>query len=117
VSGSREDPYDLLARATGFEWDPGNAPKVVARHGVEPGECEQVFFREPLVVAVDDRHSTGEPRWYALGQTLAERRLFVVFTMRGSLIRVVAVRDMNRKERRVYDQAQERTEEDPRLQD
>ena len=117
MSGSRDDRYDLLARATGFEWDSGNAAQVVACHGVEPGECEQVFFREPLVVAVDDRHSTGEAHWYALGQTLAERRLFVVFTMRGSLIRVVASRDMNRKERRVYDQAQERAEEDPDLQD
>ena len=28
--------------------------------------------------------------------------LFVVFTMRGTLIRVISARDMSRKERRVY---------------
>jgi uncharacterized protein len=30
------------------------------------------------------------------------RLLFVVFTLRGTLIRVVSARDMSRKERKVY---------------
>lgn len=110
-----EEIYDLLARATGFEWDVGNAPTVLARHQVEPGECEQIFFQEPLVVDVDAKHSAAERRWRALGQTLAERRLYLVFTMRGTLIRVIAARDMNRKERHDYGQVQTRTQEDPGL--
>jgi uncharacterized DUF497 family protein len=103
----------LLDSATGFDWDAGNAPKVQARHQVEPGECEQAFFVEPFIVAADAPHAQQEARWYALGRTFADRYLFLVFTMRGSLIRVVSARPMNRKERRVYVQAQTRREGDP----
>jgi uncharacterized DUF497 family protein len=54
------------------------------------------------VVASDSKHSQVEDRYYALGRTSADRRLFVVFTMRGTLVRVISARDMSRKERRVY---------------
>lgn len=110
-----EDISELLARVTGFDWDAGNAPKVLARHGVEPGECEQVFFREPLVVHVDAKHSAAERRWRALGLTQADRRLYLVFTLRGAMIRVVAARDMNRKERHEYGQVHARAQEDSGL--
>ncbi len=103
----------LLASATGFDWDAGNAPKVQARHQVDPGECEQAFFVDPFIVAADATHSQREARWYALGRTFANRYLYLVFTMRGSLIRVISARPMNRKERRVYVQTQAREEGDP----
>jgi uncharacterized DUF497 family protein len=45
---------------------------------------------------------TGNPAFIALGQTDAGRSLFVVFTIRDTLIRVISARDMNRKEREVY---------------
>lgn len=108
---------DRLLRCTGFDWDAGNARKVLARHAVDPGECEQAFFVEPLLVSVDERHSLRESRWRALGQTLAGRRLHLVFTIRGELIRVIAARDMNRRERQAYDQAKTRFKEDPGFQD
>ncbi len=115
MSAAPPDIYDLLARCTGFEWDTGNAPKVRARHKVGPGECEQAFFREPFVVGFDEKHSGAEQRWHALGQTFADRKLYLVFTVRGTLIRVIAARDMNRKERSAYEQAQAVVEENPRL--
>lgn len=97
-----EDVAAALARATGFEWDEGNAPNVTGRHGAEPGECEQAFFQEPFIVSYDAAHSSRENRWRALGQTVAGRRLLIVFTVRGALIRVLAARDLNRKERTYY---------------
>lgn len=103
----------LLGQVAGFDWDAGNAPKVAGRHGVEPGECEQVFFQEPFVVSYDAAHSAREHRWRALGQTLAGRRLLVVFTVRGTRIRVLAARDMNRKERAQYAESAARTKGDP----
>jgi uncharacterized DUF497 family protein len=106
------DRTDPLVHATGFEWDTGNALKVVGRHNVEPGECEQAFFQEPFVVSYDASHSETEPRWRALGRTVAGRLLFVVFTLRGTLVRVLAARDMSRKERRVYAEITTRTEKD-----
>ena len=77
-------------------------PKVTGRHHVEPGECEQAFFQTPFIVNYDPGHSAAEHRWRALGQTAAGRLIFLVFTLRGTLIRVLAARSMNRKERRFY---------------
>jgi uncharacterized DUF497 family protein len=91
-----------LAECEGFQWDAGNAGKIWERHQVALTECEEAFFNSPLVVATDEQHSASEDRLYALGQTDAARLLFVVFTIRGRLIRVISARDMSRKERRVY---------------
>lgn len=91
-----------LERCTGFDWDEGNVGKNWERHRVTPEEAEDVFFLEPLVVRSDVRHSRTEERYYALGQTRAGRDLFVSFTIRGELIRVISVRDMTRKEKRIY---------------
>ena len=94
-----------LARISGFDWDAGNARKNDA-HGVSATEAEQVFFNRPLVAAVDLKHSGAEPRFLALGRTDASRRLLVVFTFRRRLIRVISARDMSRRERREYDNAE-----------
>ncbi len=109
------DIYKLLALTIGFEWDEGNAPKVVARHNVSPGECEQAFFVEPFVAVFDARHSSKEGRWQALGQTTAGRGLFLVFTIRGTLIRVIAAREMNHKERDGYGKVKAKIKEDSGL--
>ena len=95
-----------LARATGFEWDEGNATKRWERHRVGQGECEQLFFNEPLVVAADAAHSTHEARFFALGRTDEGRRLLVVFTLRGERVRVISARPMSRREREVHSDAQ-----------
>ena len=50
-----------------------------------------------------------ERRYYALGQTSDSRYLFVAFTIRRSLIRVISVRDMNRKEMDAYAKHEEET--------
>ena len=94
--------YADLAAATGFDWDAGNLEKNWLSHQVTPAECEQLFFNRPLIAADDPRHSTQERRYYVLGQTDAARPLFVVFTLRGSLIRVISARDMSRNERKVF---------------
>jgi hypothetical protein len=52
----------------------------------------------------DVKHSQEEIRWYLLGKTDAERFLFVVFTIRSNKIRIISARDMNKKEREVYNE-------------
>ena len=91
----------------GFDWDAGNARKNVDKHDVSQAEAEQIFFNDPLLVAPDEKHSANEIRLHALGHTQAGRRLHATFTLReaGRLIRVISVRDMNRKERAFYEQA------------
>ena len=95
-------PGDLTG-CTGFDWDEGNLLKNWERHGVSASECEQVFFNLPLIVEPDTSHSGSEARFFALGVTDSGRRLFVVFTIRRILVRVISARDMNRKERKEYE--------------
>jgi uncharacterized protein len=98
---------DPLEKCTGFDWDEANIHKNWERHQVTPEEAEDVFFHQPFVVRGDVRHSKAEKRYYALGQTGAGRRLFVVFTTRRKLIRVVSARDMNRNETETYERYEE----------
>ena len=93
---------ERLAGREGFQWDAGNAAKIWDRHQVTPAECEELFLNRPLMVGGDERHSPGEERLYALGQSDSGRLIFVVFTIRVRLIRVISARDMSRKERRIY---------------
>ena len=93
---------DPLETCTGFDWNDANTRKNWERHRVSPEEAEDVFFNEPLIVRSDPGHSRREKRWYALGQTRSDRRLFVSFILRGDRIRVISVRDMSRKEGEQY---------------
>ena len=95
-----------LNAITGFNWDDGNRRKN-EKHGVSMAEAEQVFFNAPLLILEDAAHSQTEPHVHALGKTDAERALHITFTLResGLLIRVISARDMHRKERAIYEQA------------
>ena len=92
----------LLLECTGFEWDAGNKDKNWIKHKVSNTECEQIFFNQPLVVHFDEKHSDREKRFYALGHTDLDRRLFIVFTIRNKKIRIISARDMSRKEKEIY---------------
>lgn len=93
----------ILTDCTGFQWDRGNLEKNWIKHRVSIAECEQVFFNHPLVVAPDVEHSKLEPRYYALGHTDMDRRLFLVFTIRNKKIRVISARNMSKREKEVYE--------------
>jgi uncharacterized DUF497 family protein len=96
------DALKKLLNCTGFEWDKNNAAKNWFAHKVSPPECEQIFFNKPLLVQDDPQHSIKEIRYYAMGHTDENRQLFIVFTIRNNLIRVISARDMSKKERKVY---------------
>lgn len=96
-----------LGPIIGFDWDAGNSRKNVNKHGVTQMETEQVFFNKPLLLLEDAKHSLTEVRIHALGTTDAGRLLHATCTLRdhGTKIRVISIRDMNRKERIIYEQA------------
>jgi uncharacterized protein len=100
-----------LNAITGFNWDGGNTRKN-EKHGVSMAEAEQVFFNQPLLLLLlllaDRSHSQSEPRFHALGITDAGRTLHIAFTLRlsGTQIRVISARDMHRKERAIYENAE-----------
>jgi uncharacterized DUF497 family protein len=88
----------------GFQWDNGNTDKNLMKHNVYNWESEQMFFNKPLLVLDDSKHSQKEKRWAAFGKSDTGRFLVVVFTKRGRLVGIISARDMNRRERRFYEE-------------
>ena len=86
-----------------FEWDSGNRTKNWTRHGVTARECEEVFLGGALPVGVQVAPPANESRYAVVGETKAQKRLFVVFTLRGRRIRIISARLMTREEREDYD--------------
>ncbi|PKN67646.1 MAG: hypothetical protein CVU54_16610 [Deltaproteobacteria bacterium HGW-Deltaproteobacteria-12] len=96
------DKDEIFSKCIGFDWDDGNLLKNWEKHGVSAAECEQVFFNQPLVTSSDVGHSSYEARFYSLGKSDSGKHLFIVFTVRNNLIRIISARNMNRKERGAY---------------
>ena len=105
---------ELQALDAAHHMHPFTANAELAKHGARvitradgvtltDSEGEQIFFNQPLIGAPDEKHSDTEERVYALGQTDAGKKLFVVCTIRGKLIRIISARPMNRREREVYE--------------
>ena len=94
---------DGFGQLDGFEWDEGNREKNRLKHKVSNGECEELFFNQPLIILEDHKHSKEEQRYAAYGMTDDGRRLMVYFTVRETKYRVISARDMHRKERKFYD--------------
>jgi uncharacterized protein len=95
-----------LSQTLGFDWDEGNSRKSTDKHGVGRQEAEQVFLDPRLLIFRDEKHSDEEMRYHAYGSTAAGRHLQVSFTLRqnSTLVRVISVRAMSRKERARYEQ-------------
>lgn len=91
-----------LENCIGFQWDQGNVEKNQQSHNVTYMECEEVFFNKPLLLSKDVKHSQKENRYYVLGKTNEQRKLFIAFTLRDNLIRVISARDMSKKEKQIY---------------
>ncbi|MGH7381078.1 MAG: BrnT family toxin [Candidatus Methylomirabilales bacterium] len=53
-----------------------------------------------------EKDSTGNPRKCTLTLPFVGRLLFLVFTIREELIRVISARDMSRREKKEYERAQ-----------
>ena len=91
-----------IENCEGFAWDEGNSNKNWHLHQVTDGECEDVFFNLPLIIAPNKKHSDREARFFALGRTDADRWLFIAFTIRNELLRVISAREMTKSEERIY---------------
>ncbi len=94
-----------LPEPVAFVWDKGNERKNLEKRGVTQQEVEETFFDPPKKLLRDKFHSGREDRYLLLGQTKRQRLLFVVFTIRNRRIRVISARDLNKKERPLYEEA------------
>ena len=69
-------------RFSGFDWDEANSQKC-EKHGVFRDEIETLFIKGRFLMDTDEKHSQGEPRYYAIGRLTGRARyIFVIFTFR-----------------------------------
>ncbi len=88
-----------------FLWDKGNKEKNFKKHQVIDSESEEIFFNENKKIFKDKLHSGREERFIVLGKTNKNRLLFVVFTIRNEKIRIISARDINRREKKLYEKS------------
>ena len=70
-----------------FEWDERKSRENEAKHGVGFAIARYAFTDPQRVIAVDTRHSVGEPRYFCFGAVLGGM-LTVRFTYRFDVIRI-----------------------------
>lgn len=82
----------------GFEWDPRKAEENYRKHGVSFDEATEAFIDENAVELYDAAHSDQEYRYLILGISRS-RLLFVGYTMRDEIIRIITARKANASKR------------------
>jgi uncharacterized DUF497 family protein len=84
-----------------FEWDDAKASANDAKHGVT-FEAARGVFKDPFALEwMDEAQFADEPRFVVLGM-VEGRLLFVAYTMRGDVIRIISARLAESFERRRY---------------
>ncbi len=82
------------------EWDPAKAASNLAKHEVDFSAATKVFDDPSMLIGLDPR-PRGETRYQAIG-SVSGVVLFVSYTMRGEVCRVISARRASRRERQNY---------------
>ena len=83
-----------------YEWDEEKNQANQRKHGISFEVAARVFEDEDCIIAYDFAHSTEEDRYIAIG--CVNQVLFVVFTERKEITRLISARMANERERRLY---------------
>lgn len=86
---------------TKLKWRGDRVAHILRKHGINPGEVEEVCFRNPLILKGSGK---GEKRlYYVFGQTEADKYLSIVLKPLTTRIALpVTARAMSLAERRKY---------------
>jgi hypothetical protein len=80
-----------------FEWDPDKSDRTYATRGFDFVYASRIF-ETAWLGTTDARTDYGENRIKAIGQ-VASDILVVIYTWRGTAIRIISARRANKKER------------------
>ena len=83
-----------------FEWDRAKEVANRKKHGVDFRTAAKVFL-DPHVIEFDDLDAKGELRFNAIG-LVDGRMLFVAYTMRDDVVRIISARGAEPHEKRKY---------------
>lgn len=84
-----------------FEWDEDKAFSNLEKHEVDFEDAIHVFLDSRRLVREDRRRDYGEPRYQAIG-AVSGTVLFVAYTLRGRIYRLISARRATPQERRDY---------------
>ena len=91
----------------GFEWDEEKAKANLKKHKVGFDEATTVFTDPFSITIHDPDHSANEQRYVDIGSSDKGRVLVVVYTERGSNIRIVSCRKATPSERKLYEEVKQ----------
>ena len=83
-----------------FQWDSEKAESNWRKHTVSFEDAALVFADENRIERYDNEHSYDEDRYITIGKV--ESILFVIYTERGEITRLISARLATAKERRDY---------------
>jgi len=83
-----------------FEWDSAKEHANRKKHGIDFRMAAKVFL-DPYVIEFDDAGATDELRFNAIG-LVEGRMLFVSYTMRDDVVRIISARGAEPHEKRKY---------------
>ena len=83
-----------------FEWDERKVRTNLRRHGVDFADAATVFDDDRGVTVTDE--APDEERYSTIGLDALGRELVVIYTMRGTRIRIISARRATRRERAEY---------------
>ena len=83
-----------------FEWDPEKEQENIRLHGINFTDASQAFYDYFRMERHDDDSSTDEERWQTMG--FFNDVLFVVYTERGDITRIISARVAEPFERKIY---------------
>lgn len=87
-----------------FEWDEEKDRVNLRKHRVGFDEATTVFIDPFSITIHDPDHSGDEQRFIDIGSSEKDRVLVVVYTERGSTIRLVSCRKSTPSERKLYEE-------------
>lgn len=83
-----------------FEWDDNKNARNKQKHKIGFEEVKTVFDDKNAIEFEATQH--GEYRIVRIGKTAAQFILFVVYTMRGMVVRLISARQAKKEERNLY---------------
>jgi uncharacterized protein len=85
-----------------FEWDQDKSDACFTERGFDFAYVLQAFMDAGRMIQKDSRWDYGEDRYQLLG-AIDGRVFFLVYTVRGTMLRIISARKVNQREVKDYE--------------
>ena len=88
-----------------FEWDQDKSDACYLERGFDFAYVLRAFVDDDRLIHKDTRWDYGEDRYQLLG-AIDGRVFFVVYTIRGTVLRIISARKANQREKNEYENSE-----------